>query len=559
MSTSTEKPRTALGSPQNPSIPEALLERLKDDLANRRIASGIACLQEHAYLFASLGPDLENAGRLTGYAAQWVDLGFDSPALIEDLLSKFPRSRQAQLPLREYSHLRMAQGMLAMAEEEPDAAIQHLNFVLTLAEDLQDQEMLAIANFWKGRCLRKKAEYGEALTHTLKGQSLALALGHPKMAAVMSVLESWLLFQKGRSTEARRILQQAETALQDTDDYVTLGNIHSSYGRIARREGRFDQAIEHFARAIAEYRRRDSQHRNLARSLANIALVKRNIALALREKIDAEAERRRGAATRGPKKGNARILQMRERLAQLRQEAFAHLDEAAHIYPHYPNHHGLGSVHLNYGYLHLDNGDFDRADVEASTAFEIAEQKTDYILMARAQLLRCMIANAKLEEEVAEGADSGSHARNALNYVKEAIELARRTQHRRLLASAFLWQGLSQSNAFFDDFEAARQSYEQATAILKREEPGSLWTDLQALKARLFRTGTVSPTLRAWTQGLVGTKTFQQLTEEFEDLIIPKVWEREGRKVSRVATRLSISPKKVRRILGRAVRRKDLG
>jgi hypothetical protein len=32
-------------------------------------------------------------------------------------------------------------------------------------------------------------------------------------------------------------------------------------------------------------------------------------------------------------------------------------------------------------------------------------------------------------------------------------------------------------------------------------------------------------------------------------MVIPKVWEREGRKVSRVAEKLSISPKKVRRIL----------
>jgi DNA-binding NtrC family response regulator len=48
---------------------------------------------------------------------------------------------------------------------------------------------------------------------------------------------------------------------------------------------------------------------------------------------------------------------------------------------------------------------------------------------------------------------------------------------------------------------------------------------------------------------MVHGKTFQQMTEEFARLIIPKVWEREGRKVSRVAEELSISPKKVRRIL----------
>ena len=33
--------------------------------------------------------------------------------------------------------------------------------------------------------------------------------------------------------------------------------------------------------------------------------------------------------------------------------------------------------------------------------------------------------------------------------------------------------------------------------------------------------------------------------------MIPKIWEQEGQKVSRVAKRLSISPKKVRRVLER--------
>jgi hypothetical protein len=54
----------------------------------------------------------------------------------------------------------------------------------------------------------------------------------------------------------------------------------------------------------------------------------------------------------------------------------------------------------------------------------------------------------------------------------------------------------------------------------------------------------------------VGTKTFEQITDEFAEFIIPRVWEREGRKVSRVATRLSMSQKNVRRILIRAGRRK---
>jgi hypothetical protein len=50
---------------------------------------------------------------------------------------------------------------------------------------------------------------------------------------------------------------------------------------------------------------------------------------------------------------------------------------------------------------------------------------------------------------------------------------------------------------------------------------------------------------------MVGQKTFQQVSEEFAEIVIPRVWLREGKKISRVAERLSISPKKVRRVLRR--------
>jgi hypothetical protein len=41
------------------------------------------------------------------------------------------------------------------------------------------------------------------------------------------------------------------------------------------------------------------------------------------------------------------------------------------------------------------------------------------------------------------------------------------------------------------------------------------------------------------------------LEEDFADLVIPKAWEQENQKISRVASRLSISPRKVRRVLAR--------
>ena len=41
-------------------------------------------------------------------------------------------------------------------------------------------------------------------------------------------------------------------------------------------------------------------------------------------------------------------------------------------------------------------------------------------------------------------------------------------------------------------------------------------------------------------EGILGEKTFQQVTEEFAEIVIPKVWQREGKKVSKVSSRLSI-------------------
>ncbi len=536
-------------------ISDEFLAQLKRELVCRRVARGMELLESRRDLLSSLDPSCKNAAGFTGYLAQWVDVGYQRPALVKDVVARFPKPVRARLPLCDYLHLRMAEGMLEMSEESTEAAIRHFEFVLALADEVEDQELLAVANFWKGRCLRMQGEYDQALAFAVKGREIAAGLGHDCMAAVMRVLESWLFFQKGDAKQATDILHQAEAVLSATDDYLTLGNIHSSYGRIARRQGRYQHAIDAFNAALEHYQKRDAQHRNVARSLNNLAYVKRLIALQLRRKIDADAARRRKAATRGRSGDVEGKPQYRPRFEQLRQEALAELDQAAGIYQQYDNHHGIGSVRLNYAFLHLDNGDLELAEEAAKTAFHLAEEKRDYILMARARLLLCMIENARVEEGIGDSMDPGNHARLAQDYAHDAVELAKHTQNRRLIAHAFVWSGLTYCNRFFDDPEAARPCYDQATALARHDRADSAWEDLQMLKAKVLRSGSVHPTLRAWSQGATGEKTFQQISEEFAELIIPKVWEREGRKVSRVAARLSISPKKVRRILNRVGRK----
>ena len=551
-----------LDSPGNIEIDEAFLSELQAHVAAREIEGGLTCLALHKEVIAGIVPAQAHAARLLLLVAVWSDIGFAASPPVKELLSRFDARSRSRLTISDYICLRMAHGMVAMAEEAVETAISDFDFVLNLPEELDNRFLLAIAYYWKGRCLRRRGEYDEALISTGQGRDLALELYAPSMAAVMQVLASWLLFQQGKWNEAVRVSEAAEDTLRQTDDYVTLGNIQSFYGRMAQREGRFDKAIELFVNAIEQYRKRDPLHPNLARSLANMALAKRGIALQLQRRIDLDAQRRRRTSSRGGQELSTRPAvagphtDHRRRLTQLRDEALEHLDAAREIYSRRPTHHGIGTIYLNTAYLHLDSGNFQRAEEEAASAYQLAEQKHDYILMGRARIVQCMIENAKVEEEIGGGSDPGSYARRALDFSQQAVELTKHTQHHHLLATAYLWQGLTHCNSFFDNGEEARESYDLARAACGATQADSIWQDLQALRAKIVRKGTVDPLLKAWSQGAVGERSFRQISDEFAEMVITRVWEREGRKVSRVATRLSISPKKVRRILARVGRRK---
>ena len=533
--------------------PDSLLAPLRDDLVSRRIGSGIDRLASHRPWLLALDPSQRSAAALVGLLAQWVDIGFDRPQLVSDLLARFPPASRASLPLGDYLHLRMSEGFLSMYKEDCENAIRHFETVLSFESEVQDKEMLSIANFWIARCQRKMGRYESALKHVVNGRDLALRLQLPKMAAIGQVLESWLMFQEGKPEEARRVLKEAETALLDTDDFVTRGNIQSAYGRMARRQGRYEQALQHFASSIEEYKKRNPQHRNLARALANIAFVKRLIALRLGKKIDREVAKRLKTTTGSAVLPVARPkARERTHLEKLRTEALTHLAHAEEIYARHDDHRGLGTVHVDRGLLYLDSGDLDAAAVEGAAAYTLGEDKKDVILEARARILQSRVENAKFEEQVEDKSDLSQRAQVAMDFAHEAVELAKHTQNRRLLARAHIAQGFVLANDFFGDPHAAAECCDRAAALLRPEGQDYVWEDLQALRRKLLKTGSTDSVLRQWSQGIVGDKTFQQISEEFAGIVIPKVWKREGRKISRVAARLSISPKKVRRILSSA-------
>ena len=86
-----------------------------------------------------------NAAAFAGYLAQWVDVGYQRPGLVKELVARFSGAARARLPLPDYLYLRMAEGMVAMAEESKEEALRHFDFVLSLAAETDDQ------NSWPSR------------------------------------------------------------------------------------------------------------------------------------------------------------------------------------------------------------------------------------------------------------------------------------------------------------------------------------------------------------------------------------------------------------------------
>jgi len=526
-------------------------DELSHALSHRRIKRGIAMLDAAEPELRLIGPDRPGSARLLLLIGEWVDLGYRDYRFLDPLLARFPAPCRRLLSVNDYLHLRMVEGFRWLASGDSDLAIEAFDSVLKSQRDLGEQSDAALAHFWKGRAHRKKGEYEAALEDIVKACEMSQAQNDTMFTAIIQVQESWLLFQKGMTRDALQVLASAESVLKATDHYVALGNIESARGRIVRRLGEYTRALEHFTRALDFYARRDANHLNLARTLVNAAYVRRLLALQIRKRIDRQAQsgRLRSAMAKTAAANNESL---RVRYQELSRQALDDLNRARSIYELHRHADGIGKVTLNLGYLHLDRGDIDRATPEAAQAYGIGLEQGDHILMARARILESAIENAHVEEQTGEDVDVAVHANRAREYSEEALKLAHGTQNLRLLAGACIARGMTAANDFFQDWEEARRRASEATGLIGPGDNDHLVEDLSALKSRIVQASGINDTLRGWSEGMLGNKTFQQISEEFAEIVIPKVWMREGRKISRVAERLSISPKKVRRILRNA-------
>lgn len=509
------------------------LHRLQRAFLDWNIPLGFAVLDQKGRTLLRLDPDDPDSTSWLLGVAQAVDLGYRSVDFLEQCRSRFDSVDLGGLRFLDLLRLKLADGFQNLSRENLAEAIRLLDTVLHVGAEIMPPELLFTAHFWKARAHRRQGEYESALVHVRSACEHARKCEAPKLLAAVQVHESWLLFQKGERRSAWRLLDEAERELAPSGHALTLGNIESARGRFVRRSGDYARSLAHFERAIEIYANGFADHQNCARALVNAAYVKRLIAL------DIQA-RGKGKVARGST--HARYLAVCE-------EALHLLAQAGRIYEIHGHHTGIGAVLVNSGYIHLDSGGIEQATHEGRRAFLLGEQKQDPILMARARILQSAAELAHAEEDLDEETGASSHAATAVSFCDDALELARHTQNKRLIAAACITRGHAVASDFFEDWDSARTCIAKASELLSPDDRDHLLKELTALKIRVLHATGVDQTLRQWCNGQVGRKTFQQIQEEFAEIVIPRVWVAQGRNVTRVARQLSISPKKVRRIL----------
>jgi tetratricopeptide (TPR) repeat protein len=512
-----------------------LLKRLSTLLVERDVKTGTAILEKHFRPGDALDPKKPESYALLLVLAQWVDLGFRDIRFLESQFTLFEKFRLPTLSISHYLSLKLAECYLQLGRRKYDEAVGMLQALIHLHAGSFSALQLFVSHFWLSRGYRQAGNFDRAYEEIKAARHQAEIMNADRLQAVAKIHESWLIFYRGDRRTALQLLDESERVLAATGHSLSRGNIAAARGRFIRSTGDYERALGFFEQAIQIYQEDHPLHPNLARALVNAAYVKRLMAQELRSK---NSERATAA--------------VHARSQKVANEAVDLLRAAGRIYAHHHHQGGTGSVLINLGHLKLETGEIDSASKEADLAFALAQRKNDNVLKARTRILQAYIQMAISEEQIDEPSSPLSSSQKALELAEDAVFLAESTENHRLLAGAYITQGLAVTADPQTDWELARSLGDRAAELLRDQDRDHLFRELGRLRSRIIQPATVERTLRRWLTGDVGPKTFQQVEEEFAEIVIPRVWMKMGRNISRVSQQLKVSPKKVRRALRNA-------
>jgi tetratricopeptide (TPR) repeat protein len=355
------------------------------------------------------------------YVVRCLDLDWSLIPIVERV---FPLVQtNGDLTLSARAHVDIAEGLLHFHRSRYDQARLSFDTAALVAARIPNADLHSIALYYQARVLWRKAEYRAAFELAERAKELAAQCNLRLRVALIALLQGWLQFLLGNFDSADALVEQTERAVAGTNDHLTNGDVQSYKGRRARQSGDLDDAIRFFKNAIVEYERFDVNYRNIARCHQNIAYV---MHLRVRRTVEAET-----AANRH---------QTRVQSEKDRREGIDHSKEAERLYTMFPERtrRRLAKVLNDRALLLYDASLWDDAYLLAQKSVQLAaggdtggagQDDADKVTLADAKIIACMAA-LELDSLPA-----------AVRFAREAVDLVRPTENRRVRARAAIWLG----------------------------------------------------------------------------------------------------------------------
>jgi tetratricopeptide (TPR) repeat protein len=520
------------------------VKKLADWVKWRKIPRALECIEKWLPLLPTmpLFPEMRrNAIRLLAYCAWGIDYDnrFFDP--VKAAVARFKQKLPKDLTRTELAHLAIAEGLLTFHQEKYREAEVHFQTAHDHADHAEDQELMIVSRYYRGRALAKCRLYdrGLELINDAIERDLNLNNNYARVAA-MEAVKSWLLFLKGRFREAQAVLEQARKRLGSVKDYVVdRGNIVGALGRYHLQGGEYQRALDCFSEAIEILEDHNPAFRNVPRTLINKAFTLRLLARDLGEQLPSKDEH-----------GISDNAQKVEKFRELLSQAFAALDRAAVIYEfdksrdmHF---HEISKLHSIRALLHYDQGHMREAESEAEKAFDSAAKGRDNIGMANARGIQSKLA---LDGDITDFVDAPS----ALEYAREAISYAKTTENRRALARACMHAARALTHSPYNDSIEADQYLREAQRQLVPEDRDYLRASISSLEKVIDQCAKRRNPLRisSITMGrlqelMSAGLSLKEITAEHEQRIIRSVYKSLGGNLNETRRQLRTGIRKIK-------------
>jgi len=223
-------------------------------------------------------------------------------------------------------------------------------------------------------------------------------------------------------------------------------------------------------------------------------------------------------------------------LGSLRQQAYECLITALPKgYHHHEAHHrGMGRVHYVLGVYYYDLGQMRKASEELEKARFVAGKFSDRSLEINSLILHAKCIGASSVEQA-----------------KQVLELADRTDNRRLKIRARISLGAAFINDKFRNLIAARTLFDEARSWMLESDQDYLRTELNDLERALRIARAEGDRLFEVTRTLVNEHSLDDIIKMVENSVVGAVWSSCGQNTSATSTTLGTTRRRIRGILNR--------